>query len=307
MGDEFAIQNDRTEKRFSARPIGFLAGRPTGHQGLFPPSWPHARHAEPRGPEGRASMMLARRAVKSDELRADRIAREPVAPVVLERRSVSRLDLDRYPPAATPTNRRRRAGEENHHGAPRHCSRVPEQSTHRRIRINHRIELTTAKDQTATCGPLSPQGPLRCPVVGFRVDLDRHPREQEIQQEIQQEQLERQQANAMVFRLSGSDWPEGELAQPPTAGLLSDTCCVPPMLPDEIQGAAIAVAESLSLVQPAQRQQEPKVNRTQHRTSHEIVRTRLQQDRLAIAQQGRQVGLECDRGRAPDPLEKSEK
>jgi hypothetical protein len=176
-------------------------------------------------------------------------------------------------------------------------SRDPIHAKHEKVTIIDDIELMMAKLQMATAGQLSMTEPLRRMGISYRDDVRQQQREQdimlELQEERQNEQVQRQQSMSLMAPQPGAQpgAPQGQAGAPadPTAGLLPSSGYVPPMLPDEMEAAATALAQTLSMMPPMQRQQELKVLRERHKTFHGIVRVRLEQADQANAQQGRMM------------------
>jgi len=180
------------------------------------------------------------------------------------------------------------------------ASREPVEARHKPVRVVDDIELLMARLQMGMSGAMSMAEPFERMGVDFREDAQQRMREQRIledlQMEAQEETINRQQGMAAVQPPPGSQ-PGAEGGQggqegapmDPTAGMLPSQGYVPPQLPEQMEEAAVALAQTLSMMPPAQRQQELQILRERFKTFHSIVVVRLREADNANAQQGRQM------------------
>lgn len=186
------------------------------------------------------------------------------------------------------------------------ASREPVDVRHERVTITDDIELLMARLQMGMSGAMSMSDSMSRMGVDFREDAQQKMREQrileEMQLEAQEDMVNRQQGMAAVQPPPGAQpGDEGQAAggqegapMDPTAGMLPSQGYVPPQLPEQMEEAAVALAQTLSMMPQPQRQQELQVLRERHKTFHGVVMARLREADNANAQQGRQMMIGGD-------------
>lgn len=180
----------------------------------------------------------------------------------------------------------------------------PVEASHKRVTLVDNIENTMAKLQLASGGQLSMGAALEPIGEDFEDDIRRQAREQQIMMDIQTEQQERMQKEQESMALMQQNTAAAGGAPPAGGGAppAGDPAAVPgmgPMLPSQgflppqdiqgMEGAATGLAEQLSMMDNASRQNELKVLREQHPTFHALVMQRLDDVRYQQQVQGRQM------------------
>jgi hypothetical protein len=177
------------------------------------------------------------------------------------------------------------------------ASREPVDARHERVTYVDDIELLMAKLQMGMSGGMAMSDTLNRMGVDFREDAQQRMREQRILQDLQAEEQERiinrERGMAAVQPQPGEQQAMGgDPAMDPTMGMLPSQGYTPPQLPDQMEEAAVALAQTLSMMPPQARQQELRILRERYKTFHSIVVVRLREADNANAQQGRQMMME---------------
>ena len=184
------------------------------------------------------------------------------------------------------------------------ANKEPVRAMHTQVKIIDNVDTLMAQLQLAASGQMSLSGPLERMGVDFRDDLHRQFNENrartEMQERMQEEMARRQESmGAMQQAMAGAP-PAGAPAggdpaaaggapQDPTAGLLPSQGYQPPQTVDQMESAAMSLAQQLSMMDPVSRNNELKVLRDQYPTFHAVVMQRLEDVRYQQQQEGRQM------------------
>jgi len=182
------------------------------------------------------------------------------------------------------------------------------QVTHERVTLADSLEIRMAKMQMATSGQLSRREALEPMDIDVKEDLDRQTAEQQMMleaQQAQQDQMMRMQtgqqemSNAMQGAAgqqppaAGSGGGGGGQDAPvdPYAGMLPSTGFVPPVQIDQIEEAAVSLADTLSTMDHGSRQRELGLLRDRYKVFHSVVMQKLKEVRYQQGVAGREQML----------------
>ena len=180
-------------------------------------------------------------------------------------------------------------------------AKEPVRVSHTKVQIIDNVDTLMAQLQLAASGQMSLSGPLERMGVDFEDDIHRQFNENRLrtdaQERMQEEQMRRQESMGAMQQAmagappAGAPAPGGAPAGDPMAGMLPSTGFVPPQSIDQMESAAMSLAQQLSMMDPMSRENELKVMREQYPTFHAVVMQRLDEVRRQQGQEGRQMML----------------